>query len=110
MRTARAGFIRRMTQGYHGLPCPAIGDTLGGAIGSARCPGGFAMLEQILDRVLAVWARISERVKAGTANGLTVRQAATLWGVSKSTAARWMAGGVPPAHTQVFVDASLPEE
>ena len=61
-------------------------------------------------------ARISERVKAGlararkqgkrlgrprlrrtsTAKGLTVRQAAALWGVSKSTAARWITNGSQP--------------
>lgn len=31
--------------------------------------------------------------------GLTVRQAATLWGVSKSTAARWIAQGRPVGQT-----------
>ncbi len=63
-------------------------------------------------------ARIAERVKAGLArarshgrrlgrprlsplprslpHGLTVRQAAQLWGVSKSTAARWMVSGSIP--------------
>ena len=63
-------------------------------------------------------ARIAERVKAGLARarkqgtrlgrprltelhrslpeGLTVRQAATVWGVSKSTAARWIIQGTVP--------------
>ena len=64
-------------------------------------------------------ARIAERVKAGLARarkqgkrlgrprvsnaattlpkGLTVRQAAETWGVSKSTAARWINSGTHPA-------------
>jgi DNA invertase Pin-like site-specific DNA recombinase len=62
-------------------------------------------------------ARIAERVKAGlqraraqgkrlgrprrhpaamTVPGGSVREAASTWGVSKSTAARWIAGGRPP--------------
>ena len=65
-------------------------------------------------------ARIAERVKAGLARakqngkrlgrprstglvvelqaGLTVRQAAKKWGVSKSTAARWINGGTVPTE------------
>ena len=71
--------------------------------------------------------RIQERVRAGLARarrqgkrlgrprarplpanvptGLTVRQAATLWGVSKSTAARWITEGTVPAAS---VGQSLP--
>jgi DNA invertase Pin-like site-specific DNA recombinase len=74
-------------------------------------------------------ARIAERVKAGLARaraqgkrlgrprasrppvempkGLTVRQAAAAWGVSKSTAARWVASGrVPASVGQTLADCA----
>jgi DNA invertase Pin-like site-specific DNA recombinase len=85
----------------------------------ATTPAGRLQLHVLAALAEFERARIAERVKAGLARarkqgtrlgrprltrtprslpeGLTVRQAATVWGVSKSTAARWITSGTVPA-------------
>ena len=85
----------------------------------ATSPAGRLQLHILAALAEFERARISERVKAGlararrqgkilgrpratrlpvsVAKGLTVRQAAAVWGVSKPTAARWINGGTAPA-------------
>ena len=85
----------------------------------ATTPGGRLQLHVLGAIAEFERARIAERVRAGLARarkqgkrlgrprvsnaatnlpkGLTVRQAAETWGVSKSTAARWINSGTHPA-------------
>lgn len=82
-------------------------------------PAGRLQLHVLAALAESERARIAERVKASLARarkqgtrlgrprltrlprvlpeGLTVRQAAVTWGVSKSTAARWITSGTVPA-------------
>ena len=81
----------------------------------ATTPAGRLQLHVLAALAEFERARIAERVKAGLARarrngtrlgrprlpalvptGLTVRQAADAWGVSKSTAARWITQGTLP--------------